>query len=125
MLLTRMFQRHRVAVLILSCCLCPPVLAVNWMWLDFSPVSYFNADDWAMFQEAAQKALNEQPDGATATWQNPGTDASGTVTPTRSFEENDQSCRRVEITNRARGFSGTSVFNFCRQPDGRWASSGS
>ncbi|MBY0291992.1 MAG: glycine zipper 2TM domain-containing protein [Alphaproteobacteria bacterium] len=67
-----------------------------------------------------QMALESSPIGKTATWRNPDSGNSGSVTPTRTFENNGLSCREytqtVVIGGRQQQAHGTA----CRQSDGSW-----
>ncbi len=67
-----------------------------------------------------QEALDQAPDGDTRGWNNPETGAFGTIQPLNSYEAGGSNCRRTEIFNSAKGTSGTSRFDFCKQPDGKW-----
>lgn len=96
------------------------VNAANWRFLKHSPASKFTDQDFALFTSAGQEALNEAPDGDTRGWNNPDTGAFGTVQPLSTYEADGSTCRKVEIFNSAGGFSATSRFDFCKQPDGTW-----
>ncbi len=88
--------------------------AFNLRWLNYSPVRYYNEEDWSLYNSAVQNALNNQPDGKTLEWKNPKTGAAGKVTPVKTYETSKRTCRKVRIYNSIRGLSGESVFFFCR-----------
>jgi surface antigen len=98
----------------------PPVLAVNWNRLKYSPVADFTDRDFELLRKAGREALDASSDGDTREWRNPETGAHGTVKPLSTYEAEGATCRRVEIFNAGSGSSGTSRFDFCRQPDGTW-----
>lgn len=106
--------------LVLALC-AAPALASNWATLhEQGPLSFFKDQDLAMFEREVQKALDDTPDGATRSWSNEATGATGTLTPSASQERDGSRCRRLEIFNKAGGRQSRSVFNFCRQADGSW-----
>ncbi len=77
--------------------------------------------DRSSMRRTAHRALETNRTGATATWNNPDSGHSGTVTPTRTFQTaSGQFCREyqqtVTIGGRAESAYGTS----CRQSDGSW-----
>ncbi|UCE89755.1 MAG: hypothetical protein JSW10_02660 [Pseudomonadota bacterium] len=95
--------------------------ASNWATMhEQGPISFFKEQDLALFERKVQEALDSTPDGATRSWSNEETGASGTLTPSASHERDGTKCRRLEIFNSAGGRQGRSVFNFCRQADGSW-----
>lgn len=90
-------------------------LAQNPFWfLDQSPARYFNAEDNAMMTEAVDAVLADDAEGATRTWQNDATGASGNVTALDRFEDDGRECRRLRLSNRARGEEATSTYDLCR-----------
>ncbi|NJN47397.1 MAG: hypothetical protein HC808_14035 [Candidatus Competibacteraceae bacterium] len=98
-----------------------PVFAISWTFLENSAVQKFNDEDWEHFSEAGKRALEETPDGQTVEWENPATSSKGQITPVSTSEKDGVQCRKVNIANSAGGFSGESVFTFCKDPDsGDW-----
>ena len=90
-------------------------LAQNPFWfLDQSPARYFNAEDNAMMTEAVDAVLADDAKGAARTWQNDATGASGSVTAAGRFEDEGRECRRLRLSNRARGEEATSTYDLCR-----------
>jgi surface antigen len=85
-----------------------------------TPAEFFNEQDYALFDAALMKALKELPSDVSAPWDNPQTGASGSSTVLRVYEHDGHACKRVRIDNRARNRTGSTVFDFCQQPDGRW-----
>jgi len=73
-----------------------------------------------------QRAINNNRVGQTSSWTNPDTNTKYNVTPTRTFQRNDdhgnsQYCREVEVENaKVGGQHVKSYTTGCRQPDGSW-----
>ncbi len=66
-------------------------------------------------------ALEYTPSGTVTSWQNPDSGASGTVTPTRTYETtNGQYCREFQQQATIAGKSQQVYGTACRQPDGSW-----
>ena len=71
--------------------------------------------------ETAQRSLETMPTGSPSSWSNPDTGNSGTVTPTRTYQQSDGTyCREytqeVVVEGRRQQAYGTA----CRQADGSW-----
>jgi surface antigen len=88
------------------------------MFMRDSPISRMNKEDTAMMTRNYQQALDSLPDGHVNAWSNPKTGASGTATPLKTTQQKGMTCRLLEITNNAGGFSGRSEWNFCKTKDG-------
>lgn len=97
-----------------------PVMAGNVTFLKNSAIAKMTEQDLQMLRGAARNALDYTPDGQSRRWANSASGASGVVTPLSTSAEAGDLCRQLEIFNDAQGFSGRSVFTFCRQPDGTW-----
>jgi len=58
--------------------------------------------------------------GTTSSWVNPDTGHSGSVTPTRTYEQNGRYCReytqKIDVGGKIQSAHGTA----CRNPDGTW-----
>lgn len=68
-----------------------------------------------------QRTLETTPSGTTETWTNPDTGHTGTVTPTRTFQQSSgQYCREFEQTVTIEGKQQKGYGTACRQPDGSW-----
>jgi surface antigen len=113
-------MRASVSLATLVLCLSTSAGAVNWNFLEYSPVSQFTEKDFELLRQTAQAALEQAPDGDTRGWRNPDSGAFGTVQPLDTYPAQGTTCRRVEMFNSAGGASGTSRFKFCRQEDGTW-----
>ena len=67
------------------------------------------------------RSLETSPSGTTSAWQNPDSEHSGTVTPTRTYEAaNGQYCREFQQTLTVGGQTEQAYGTACRQPDGGW-----
>ena len=89
-------------------------------WLRASPLSVFTEVDWEMLRKNARGALDGAADGTTASWENPDTGHSGSVTVLSSYEEDGRRCRKAKFTNEARGMTGIQTHRLCKVDDGTW-----
>ena len=76
-----------------------------------------DASDRAKAQNAVEYNRSNEP----SSWRNPDTGNAYTVTPTRTYQSNNQSCREYTTEAVIDGRRETVVGNACRQPDGSWA----
>jgi len=97
-------------------------VASNVTFMRNSPLSQMTPEDLALFRATVREVLEKGTDGTARRWDNPNTGASGVVTPLKSYERDGRPCRNVEIFNEAKGFSGRTRYDFCKQPDGTWRS---
>jgi surface antigen len=98
--------------------------STNLQWLKYSPVRYFNDKDWALAKSTAQEALTSADDNKLLTWNNPATGNSGSIVATETTTHNGQTCRKLQISNKAKNLEGKAVYLFCLQADGEWKISG-
>jgi len=110
----------RTLVLALGLFVALPAGAVNWRWLEYSPVESFSEEDWEMLQLNARKALDELEDGEAAEWENPATGNSGSAEPLTSEATAGGRCRMLRINNRSAQAEGSMRLRLCRQADGSW-----
>lgn len=94
--------------------LVPAVYAFNLSFMDYSPAYYFTKSDWAISQNTAEKALNSARDNAKIAWNNPETNAHGYVIPYNTTMQNGRKCRKLKIFSEAHGYTGESVYQFCK-----------
>ena len=92
--------------------------AINEMFAKDAPLARMTAEDLRLAREALQRALDQGRDGEEFQWQNPGTSASGTVTPLSTFEKQGLKCRGLAFSLTARGETSRTGWNVCRTPDG-------
>jgi surface antigen len=77
--------------------------------------------DRQLANQTANRAFETTPAGQAATWRNPDTGHSGSVTPTRTFQAaNGGYCREFQQDIVVGGQTQQSFGTACRQPDGRW-----
>jgi surface antigen len=83
--------------------------------------SSLDAQDRRIAGQNSQSALETAPSGTTTTWHNPDSGNSGTVTPTRTYQDSSgQYCREYQQTITVGGKQEQSYGTACRQPDGSW-----
>jgi surface antigen len=83
--------------------------------------SSLDAQDRRIASQNSQNALETAPSGTATTWHNPDSGNSGTVTPTRTYQNNSgQYCREYQQTITVGGQQEQSYGTACRQPDGTW-----
>src|SRR3990167_9059232 len=110
-------NRTFVYILVLSL-ISFPAFSFNARFLENSPEQSFSADDLTMFDAASEKALNNLPDGAKTTWQNPQTGNGGYFQPLSTIKKNGLLCRNLKIMNYNRATSDQYVFMFCKYKSG-------
>ncbi len=80
-----------------------------------------DAADLSYYDKTSQTALESNKVGQTSTWKNPDSGNSGTVTPTRTFENaSKQYCREYTQTIQVGGKTERAYGTACRQADGSW-----
>jgi surface antigen len=83
--------------------------------------STLDTQDRRIAAQNSQNALETAPSGTTTTWRNPDSGHSGTLTPTRTYQNNSsQYCREFQQTITVGGKQEQSYGTACRQPDGAW-----
>jgi surface antigen len=76
--------------------------------------------DKQMAAEAAQRAFENSRSGTSTTWTNPDSGNSGSITPTRTYQQGGSYCREYQQTIRVGGETQKAYGTACRQPDGSW-----
>ncbi len=77
--------------------------------------------DKMMAEKTANKALETAPSGSSVGWKNPDSGHSGSITPTKTFKQNDgRYCREYTQTVVVGGETKKAYGTACRQPDGQW-----
>jgi surface antigen len=77
--------------------------------------------DRQIANEAAQRSLETAPTGSPSAWSNPDTGNSGTVTPTRTYQQPDGTyCREFTQEIVVGGERQQAYGTACRQADGTW-----
>ena len=78
-------------------------------------------NDREMANRTSQRALESQPTGQASVWRNPDSGNSGSITPTRTFQQSDgRYCREFQQTVTIDGQENRAFGTACRQPDGSW-----
>lgn len=93
--------------------------AINLGFLDQAPVRHFTSSDTELMTRTVDDVLDNAADGEMRDWRNEETGSSGEVTAIRSFDQQDMSCRRIRISNEARGTTGSADYDVCKV-DGTW-----
>lgn len=90
-------------------------------WLGGEAGKSLDKADKAYAQRTAQDALEYNRTNQTSAWNNPDSKASGTFTPTRTFQTADGgNCREYETSVVIDGKTEKATGTACRQPDGSW-----
>ncbi|MBK1698731.1 RT0821/Lpp0805 family surface protein [Rhodovibrio salinarum] len=76
--------------------------------------------DKAYMAQTTQATLEHTRSGETSTWNNPDSGHSGSVTPTRTYQQNGSYCREFQQTVTIGGETEQAYGTACRQPDGTW-----
>ena len=116
-------MKKRIPILVLAGFLvaAPAASAMNLIpLLRDTPAELFTEEDYALFDGALRKALNELGADGVTEWENPQTRAGGSVAVEREYERAGSPCKRLRVENRANHRVGRTTFDFCHQPDGRW-----
>lgn len=86
----------------------------NYEFLDDTAGQYFTDQDWAMFEKAMNKSLNNYKDGEKLQWKNPATGSWGSFMPSHSTRKTGILCRDLTIVNGANNRIGKSTLTFCK-----------
>ena len=77
--------------------------------------------DRAAMERTTQQSLEHSPSGSTSSWVNPDSGNEGTVTPVKTYQNDDgQYCREYQQTVTVGGQEEEAYGTACRQPDGSW-----
>jgi len=76
--------------------------------------------DKQLASQAATTAFESNRTGQTSVWNNPDNGHSGSITPTRTYQQNGQYCREYKQTISVGGQPQTAYGTACRQADGTW-----
>ena len=80
-----------------------------------------NCDDQRYHEETAHQSLETKPTGETATWRNPDSGHSGSVTPLRTYQRDDGTyCREFEQLVSVDQQEERTVGTACRTPEATW-----
>jgi len=76
--------------------------------------------DMAYYDKTSQGALETASTGQSQSWKNPDNGNSGTITPTKTYQEDGTYCREYSQTVTVGGKTQNAYGTACRQPDGSW-----
>lgn len=95
--------------------------AGNLSFLANSPSGHFSSEDVRLLRETALQLLLHEEVGATRTWHNPHSTASGEITIVKLFESADGFlCKVLLIKNSAGGWHGRATYPVCEIHPGDW-----
>lgn len=78
-------------------------------------------DDEIYMTRTTQAALEHTKSGQSSTWLNPNTGNTGSVTPVKTFQRDDDTyCRTIEQTLTTNDGTARARGTACRQPNGTW-----
>lgn len=76
--------------------------------------------DRMLAARTTQSALETAKTNTAVAWSNPDNGNSGTIVPTRTFQQSGQYCREYQQTVIVGGQKQSAYGTACRQPDGSW-----
>lgn len=80
----------------------------------------FTDRDIVYINQTAYNSFETVPTYTTTSWSNPDTGNYGTITPTRTYEQQGRYCREYQQNVTVGGRVQESYGTACRQPDGQW-----
>ena len=107
-----------MAVALIAASFSSQVSALNALFAVQGPLAHLTKEDAQIARAEIQKALTSGKDGQTYKWSNPKTQASGTVTPTKTFMKDGMRCRATDFSTSAGGERGASTWTMCDTKDG-------
>jgi hypothetical protein len=111
---------NKTALVLLLVALSAPTQAVNWRWLEYSPVESFTEQDWELMMTTATQALDDLRDGESRDWSNAESGNRGAIKILASETTSTGACRTARIRNTSAASEGQSTFRLCRRADGSW-----
>lgn len=95
--------------------------AVAGAWLGNEVGKSLDNADRAAMRRTSQSSLETAKTGTTASWSNPDSGNSGTITPTKTYQASSgEYCREYQQTVTVGGKTEQAYGTACRQPDGSW-----
>jgi len=76
--------------------------------------------DHAYMEQTSTRTLEYNRVGQSSSWNNPDSGHSGTITPTRTYQQAGLDCRDFETTVNIDGKTERATGRACRQADGTW-----
>lgn len=85
------------------------------------PAQAFNDEDWKLFDQTAQDAMENVKDGGSKSWKNDKTGNSGVFKPIATTKNGDQRCRSVSISIATKKpEKAETTANLCKNAEGTW-----
>jgi len=78
-----------------------------------TPISRFTQADLDLMTKTVYRTLDSGADGVTASWNNPATSSSGSITPDKD-PRGRKGCRLAQIENHHGSISGSGGYIFCK-----------
>ena len=97
-----------------------PATLAQWLQFGNSAIAEMNDSDVELLQKSGRDALENARDGETREWSNPQTGVHGSITPLKTYQAYDTTCRLVRFENFAAENSGRSTISLCKSADGSW-----
>jgi hypothetical protein len=93
--------------------------ASSYSFLDQGAIRYFRGDDAALMSANLNAVLAAPEHEPAQDWENPATGSRGRAEVLTRFAHEGMPCRRVRITNHARGIDTVTIADMC-DVDGSW-----
>jgi surface antigen len=88
-------------------------------FLDQGAIRYFRGDDAKLMAANLDAVLADPAHRPGRDWRNPQTGSHGSAVVLESFEHDGMQCRRVRVSNHARGVDDLTTADMCKL-DGAW-----
>lgn len=113
----------RIEASLLGLALMLPLAASAQSGLGFmkdSPISYFNSEDIKLMKANAYAVLDSAAPDAKGQWSNPKTRHSGEAAVIQVFTAEGMPCKRLRMTNAAKGVTSDATYPLCKYPGKGW-----
>lgn len=95
----------------------------NFGFLTKSPGGHFTEDDWRQLKQTMLDVLDASDPAAVKSWSNQASGNRGDVKTLKAYSDQDgHPCKLLQIDNQGGGYTGSSKYTLCRQPNGDWLS---
>ncbi|MFT4591907.1 MAG: surface antigen [Gammaproteobacteria bacterium] len=85
-----------------------------------SAVAHMTKKDTTILTTAMDNLLNNQPDGARSSWENPASSASGRLAVGKTHQDYGTTCRMIKMENTAKSITRTGTYQLCKDAEGTW-----
>jgi hypothetical protein len=113
----------RIEAALLGLVLLLPMAASAQSGLGFmknSPISYFDSEDIKLMKANAYAVLDSPESDAKGEWANPKTRHSGQAEVIKAFTADGMPCKRLRMTNAAKGVTSDATYPLCKYPGKGW-----